>query len=649
MRICLVSPEHGHYGGIGVSVARLGRLLARDHEVTVVHTYEDGPLHTRGDDCGGRLREVVVEPSELPDIAFSCDDHARSAATLAAIERAYGDSPPDYLEVPDYRGHGLVPLQARNAGHRSLRGTAVAVRLCGMAELISLRDGNWPPPPQRMVCDLEREALRLADTVLWPGGDLLELHRRCIDPALFEVAERLRVPLEPAAAPPQVAPPPAEGPLRILFVGRLQRVKGVLPLVEACLGAADPGWRLTAIGGDTNTAPLGQSVRATIETICDGDERVTILDSIPHAEVLHAYAEHDLLVVPSAFECWPNVALEGMRAGIPVLATAVGGLTEIVADGKTGWLLPDNEPATIRAALERLLANRAELERVRASGEIGRHFERLTDEEMVRSEYEGLLRRLHLLRPTGSSAGASPPLVTGVVTYFGEAGLVGEAVDSLLAQTYPEVEVLIVNDGSFEPEDRVLAELASRDRVRVLSEPNRGETAARNLGARDADGTYLAFLDADNTLEPEFVARAVAMLEADPDLAYVTCWLRFFDDGDGAQEAMGTAGFAALGNAVRSDEAINSDGDAIAVMPRRLFSRLGYRFEEEAALMGDWEFYRRLRDDGHFGTVMPELLANYRVRSASLSRTHSDLGHADAWDESLSRRRAAKLAWAADA
>jgi glycosyltransferase involved in cell wall biosynthesis len=642
MRVCLVSSQHGPVGGIGVAVATLGRLLAREHEVTVIHAYEDVELDSAEGDPE-QLRQVVVDPSRLPGIAFSCDDHARSAAVLMAIEEVYGDSPPDYLELPDYRGHGLVPLQARNGGHRSLRGTTVAVRLCGMAELICLQDGNWPQPAHRMVFDLEREALRLADLVVWPGGDVLDLYRRCIDPDLFRNVERVRAPVVPPDVPPVAAARAIDGPLKLLFVGRLQRVKGVFPLVQACLGASSADWRLTMVGSDTDTAPLGQSMRGAIEAMAAGDDRIEIRDAVPHGELNDLYAEHDLLVMPSAFECWSNVALEGMRAGMPILATEVAGLTEMVADGVTGWHVPAADPEAIRAELERLLEDRAEIERVRASGEIFRRFQLLTDEEQVLSEYRRLLGRLQ--SAAGVAAGGPAPPVTGIVPYFGESGTVAAAVHSLLAQTHPEVDVLVVNDGHFEPADAVLAELAKLDRVSVVTETNRGETGARNFGAVLADGTYLAFLDADNTFEPEFVARAVAMLEDDPELAYVTSWLRFHDDGDGAVEKMGAGGFAALGNAVRTDDSINSDGDAISVMPRRLFSRLGYRFDEAAALMGDWAFYRCLRDDGRFGAVIPELLANYMVRPTSLSRTYSDAGHSVAWDEALSRRRAAKLEW----
>jgi glycosyltransferase involved in cell wall biosynthesis len=643
MRVLLVSSEHGN-GGLGISVARLGRLLAREHEVTIVHAYEDAAPATAEDDPPN-LRQVTVDPGRLPPIAFSCDDHARSAAVAMAIEEAYGDEAPDYAEFPDYRGHALVPLQARAAGSPSLRGTRIAIRLRGMAELICLHDGTWPRPQHRMVFDLEREALRLADLILYPGESVLETYRRDVPGVDFSRARRVRLSFEPGPEPPAHSRED-DAPLRILFAGRLQRVKGVLPLVEACLVSDDPNWRLTVAGGDTETAQMTQSVRKTIELMVGEDERVEIRDPLPHAELQDLYGEFDLVAVPSRFESWSNVALEAMRAGVPVLAAPAGGLAEIVEDGVSGWHLEGGGREAIRRSLERLLADREAVERLRASGAPRARFLELTNEDTVLGEYRDLLAHPPLARPQKGFSGdpfrglgeSEEPLVTGIVTYYGEHEEVREAVDSLLAQSHRNLEVIVVDDGSFRAEDRVLLELAELDRVRVVYKPNEGESTSRNLAALLAEGEYVVFLDADNTLEPDFVARAVAMVETDPEIAYVTSWLRFFGEPE-ALAAVGTGGYAALGNAVRSDDAINSDGDAIALMPRRLFAREGYAYEEDGILMADWEFYRRLREDGRFGAVIPFPEANYRVRPDSLSRLWVGDLHAFSWDEALSRRR----------
>jgi glycogen synthase len=630
MRVLFVSSDHGR----DLSVARLGRLLAREHEVTVIHAQEQAEPFD--DDDPPTLRQLVADPAKLPPVGFSCDDHARSAAVAKAIEEAYGGQPPDYAEFADCRGHALVPLQARAAGSPSLRGTAIAIRLQGLTELVCLHDGTWPRPEQRLVFDLEREALRLADRILYPGESVLETYRAATEGVDLYGVEGVRLPFEPGTESP-IGSASRDGPLRILFVGRLARVKGAPTLLEACLAASRPDWRLTMVGADTETAPMAQPMRATLEMLAAGDERVEILDPVPHEVLQRLFAEHDLLAVPSRFETWSNVALEAMRAGLPVLAAPVGGLTEIVSDGVSGWHSEGAGRKAIRRALERLLEDRAEVERVRLSGGPRARFLELTDEEAALADYRDLLSRLRPRKPP-VERGRAEPLVTGVVTYFGEHEEVREAVESLLAQTHRRLRVVVVDDGSFRSEDRVLAEIAELERVRVLYKPNGGEASARNLGALDAEGEYVVFLDADNTLEPSFVERAVAMIEADPEIAYVTPWLRYVGD-EGVLAQAGSGGYAPLGNAARSDDTVNSDGDATALMPRRLFAHEGYSYEEDAALLVDWEFYRRLREDGRFGAVLPALEANYRLRSGSISRLGTADLHAISWDQALSRRR----------
>jgi glycosyltransferase involved in cell wall biosynthesis len=639
MRVCLISSDHPPLGGLGHSVLRLARMLAREHEVTVIHTDEQVAPDRRPDDPE-TLRLVTVDTSPLSSFAFTCEDHRRSAAALRAIEEVYGDEPPDYLEVPDYRGHGLVPLQARRAGHRSLRSCTIAVRLRGMAEPILLQDGSWARDDAKLVFDLEREALRLADFVVFPGGQVPALYERHLGGPLPRPAKRLRLPLEQPSEAPRAEPRDAGTPLEILYVGRLQRVKGVLELVEACM-RIDADLRLTMIGGDTPTAPLGWSMRETIETLCAGDGRVTLLDSMAHAELQAVYAQHDLLVVPSRFEVWANVALEAMRAGLPVLATPVGGLTEIVDDGVTGWHSADSDRASIQNAIGRLLENREEQEAVRASGEVFRRFRRLTDPDAVLAEYDELLGELRARPSRRRPTPAPEPPVTGVVPYFGEHEHVGEAVRSLLGQTHRNLTVTVVNDGSFEPEDAVLDELEADPRVRVLNKPNGGDHTARNFAIRDAEGGYVAMLDADNAFEPEFVERAVTMLAADPDLAYVTCWLRLLNDPGVGGASLPTV-FPPLGNAVRRDDRVNADGDTMALLPRRLFTELGYWYER-AGLTVDWELYRTLRDDGRYGAVIPELLGRYRVRGDSMSRSFAVEARERAHSEGLSRRRLRRL------
>jgi hypothetical protein len=497
----------------------------------------------------------------------------------------------------------------------------------------------------RFTAAMEREQLRLADRLVWRGGDTLDLYRRYYSGLALPEAVRVRPPLQLPDQPPELPPLDPSAPLRLLYAGRLQRFKGALDLVEACMGLPGDDWELTMAGADTLTGPLGRSVRETIEVLSADDPRVRLKDPIPHDELQRVWPAHDLLVIPSTFEAWSNVATEAMRAGLPILATPAGGPAEIVEPGVTGWHSDGLGPDSLRRALGPLLEDRAAIERVRSSGAVFERLRRLTDPDETLDAYDRLLR-------VGAGAAAPPgtagePPVTAIVPYHHSSAHAEEAIRSVLNQTHRDLDVLIVNDGSFEPEDEVLDRLASDPRVSVVTQLNRGEAAARNLGASLARGAYLVMLDADNVLEPEFVAHALALLRREPDLAYVTCWLSYVEP-DGSPMAS-PAAYAPLGNSVLAGESANWDGDAIAVLPRRLFSELGYGYETGATLQADWGLYRRLRDDGRFGAVIPERLARYRVREDSQTKSQGRTAHERGWDESRLRRKMDATRWTAGA
>jgi glycosyltransferase involved in cell wall biosynthesis len=108
------------------------------------------------------------------------------------------------------------------------------------------------------------------------------------------------------------------------------------------------------------------------------------------------------------------------------------------------------------------------------------------------------------------------PLVSVITPAYNVARYIGEAIDSVIAQTQGDFEYLVVDDGSTDETEQIVRAYAARDaRTRLLSGGHRGSSTARNLGIRQARGTYIAFLDGDDRWHPQFLARSVrAMAEA---------------------------------------------------------------------------------------------------------------------------------------
>ena len=112
--------------------------------------------------------------------------------------------------------------------------------------------------------------------------------------------------------------------------------------------------------------------------------------------------------------------------------------------------------------------------------------------------------------------------VSVIIPTYNRATLVAEAVESILAQTYDELEVIVVDDGSTDETPSVLEEYVRRDdRVRSIRQNNRGVAAARNAGLAHAKGTLMSFCDSDDLWLPNKLERQVAYLQQHPDAGLV--------------------------------------------------------------------------------------------------------------------------------
>lgn len=123
---------------------------------------------------------------------------------------------------------------------------------------------------------------------------------------------------------------------------------------------------------------------------------------------------------------------------------------------------------------------------------------------------------------------ASQPVVSIVIPCYNDGKYVLEAHASARAQTYPHVEILVIDDHSTDPHT-----LAALDGLRaggalVLTSSGKGVCQARNTGIRASNGKYILPLDADDVIHPEYVERAVPILEADPEIGICYCKAHYF-------------------------------------------------------------------------------------------------------------------------
>ncbi|MDX5385623.1 MAG: glycosyltransferase [Alteromonadaceae bacterium] len=113
---------------------------------------------------------------------------------------------------------------------------------------------------------------------------------------------------------------------------------------------------------------------------------------------------------------------------------------------------------------------------------------------------------------------ASAPLVSIITPTFNRERTITQAVESLLAQSYPHWELIIVDDGSQDGTRESLASYLDDDRIHYHFQENQGQSIARNLALQYAQGELICFLDSDDLWVPEKLARQVALMEAYPEV-----------------------------------------------------------------------------------------------------------------------------------
>ena len=626
MRVAFVSRELHPYigGGIAPIVSAAARALAEHGEITVFTTARHRPLdrslRAKRDPrlLPDSVRMVWVPEDDQPptDAAYS-HMHGYSANVLQALKSHYGADPPDLIEFCDYQAEGFVTAQAVHTLDPWLRRTRVAVRTHTTAWIAQVLNGHVAEDrASRATADLERYCLEHVDTVLWPGGDVLGTYQRIY--GADRLAPAVEIPdafLVEGITETGVAELPPDDVLRMLFLGRVERRKGIANLIRALRSLDREDFSLTVLGGDTRTGPLRSSLRDQLELMADGDPRITFVDAVPRHEVGRVIEQHHVVVVPSLWECWPNVGREALMHNRPVLATNVGGLRAMARPGLSGFLAPDTSPDGLRKVVLDLLADTTQVRRLVEAGGPRSVFEELTDGDRLVEDY----RRVAADRPARPTrpAGVRAPLVSVIIPYFKLEAHVRETVQSVAAQTYRNVEVVLLNDGCFRPEDAVLDELQADFGVRVVTTPNSGLSTARNHAIAMSRGRYVLPLDADDVVDRSAIERFVLALEGRPDLTYVTSWVDYMDES--GEHLRNHPGYRPLGNWSGLLEHTNIAGSATALLRRSVLDDFPYH--PDLTSYEDWYLYRELQAAGLHGAVVPDYLITYRVRSASMTRS----------------------------
>ena len=206
---------------------------------------------------------------------------------------------------------------------------------------------------------------------------------------------------------------------------------------------------------------------------------------------------------------------------------------------------------------------------------------------------------------------SSHPTISVLITCFNLGEYLDEAVASVLAQTYQDFEILIVDDGSTDVATRKLLDAYSRPKTTVFRTDNHGLAAARNFLIERASGEYLCALDADDRLHPEYFAKTVAAFAQDPRLTFAGTHVQMFGIDNRIWPSVPSCDLTTL----LGEDTVNT----AALVRRTAVVAVGcYDANMPAQGDEDWDLWIKLVAQGYRGVILPDVLFFYRRRPDSM-------------------------------
>ena len=208
-----------------------------------------------------------------------------------------------------------------------------------------------------------------------------------------------------------------------------------------------------------------------------------------------------------------------------------------------------------------------------------------------------------------------PPLVSVITPTYNRAAFLGTAIESVLAQTYPHFEHIVVDDGSTDHTPALMERYLRDRRVRYLSQSNQGQSVARNLAVEHCAGEFICFLDSDDSWFPDKLREQVALFHAHPEVGVVYGDYVFVDER-GNELAM--QNMARYSGRVTAELLVDNFISMNTTMSRAAVIRDAGGFAPDDRLSEDYGLWLRVSMRAEF-LYVPRLWARYRVMADQLS------------------------------
>jgi glycosyltransferase involved in cell wall biosynthesis len=619
-------PQFG--GGIGTYCSQWSAILNQagvELTVFILNNQVKGSKETRSEN----IRKVEFSPY-LKDTSDFLGYETMVSSSFEEIIRLYMEKEgvPDWLEAQEYQGIAYYILQKKHLGETAYKDLKILIT-CHCPSFITFEHNHISPYqlPYFWIAEMERFCMKAADLCIFPSkylsDDILKRY-----PGLIKDFAVLH---NPYFVSNDLPADKSMGQIDFVVIGKLSPAKGILNTVNVFDGLWKKGasYKLKLVGDENYFYhAAGTTTGDYLKKRYSSQLRsglLTISGALPPGEIRKEILGAKIVLVPSTIENLPYTVIEAMSAGKIVLASAQGGQSEIIRDAHNGFLFDYNDPTSFAEKIH-VVQNIGANEIIKIGNEAIRTIKDECDpgdyftkkiallnqfEPSIRSDFpfvsSNTIKALNgdYLKETG--------LLSVVVPYFNMGEYINDAIASIERSSYSNKEIIVVNDGSNDAKSlSALDLLKTKPGITIIDQPNRGLSAARNRGAQEANGRYLAFLDADDKVAVNYYEKAIDILRQKSNIHFVGCWVQYFGDSDGKWPA-----FTPEPPFLLYHNMINSSS---LVYKKESFLKHGLNDAGFVYGMEDYDSVISLVKNGCYGVVMPEFLFFYRIRKNSMAK-----------------------------
>lgn len=619
-RHCIVTPDFIgpiKNGGIGTACYHLARFLRQEkgHHVSVLFTgpVEEGtPKHWRTHyaDNHGLVFYTLDDCPQLSKVPHH--NLFTYQARSFRIDRWLRTQSFDAIHFQDWQANGFVPVQAKRQG-LAYEDSLLTCTIHSPQQWINEGAHCFP---SEVIEDIlqnynERYAACHADVAVFPSRHMLDWTKR----NLWNVRRPLVVPnLWTSESSPNSSD--ARQPVtELCFFGRWETRKGLEVFTAALARLRDRlGCRampLVSFLGKPGQAAGGPARAHLDATAARLGIDFILIDNLDSNNALDYMASRPgcIAVVPSLCDNLPYAVIECLQRKIPILASARGGIPELVSSPEH---LFEPEPASLAGALAHSI-----------NEGIAPAISAYSPEEAA--------QKWHCLAeepppPSAKRREVGPQDVTVCIAHYNHGDFLPEALESISLQTTQGFHVVVVDDGSNDPQSvKVFEEMqqkwTSNTTWRFVRTANSGVGSARNNAVQHSTTPFVVFLDADNVAAPRMIEVMVAAM-ANSGADCLTCYMEGFSTDSQNRKKL-IYRYLPTGACVEAGAIINIFGDANCIIDKEAFMKVGGFSPNRSASFEDWELFARLCLSGKTLDVIPAFLHYYRHLESGFSRTTS--------------------------